>query len=179
MYRYYRCHARSCKKTMRATELEQLVTEALLREDLPAQILPVLRRRVQARDRTENENRAGSVRTLRAERRRLQAELDQIRKAPLPGLQDKRHELEGILRATEWLLAFGSPEEPARGDDHLVGILTSLEERLRSADAIRRREALETVVERIGFIDGALRLTFSKAIVDVLETCSKAEVGNS
>lgn len=154
-YRYYRCHQQTCRYYARAAELETLVVAELLALDLPNRLVPLLRHRLRAARRTEAERQGDRVRALRAERRRVEADLKALAISYVRGqLDDSGYDLErgnlsATLRATEWLLAAGNEDDATRGDRQLLDVVSTLPERLRHADPVVRREAFESLVEQV------------------------------
>jgi len=174
-YFYYRCHGRGCGFSAHAGELEQDVVDHLRSVRVAELLVPTLRRGVSRARRQRAASEADRVRDLRAERRRIDAQLKDLAASyALARIHDEtydiqRAELTHALRATEHLLAHVDLDR-AHGEDEprTLAVAESLNTWLDSPDVVTRRQAVAALVKRIALVGTAVQIELAEPWRDLL-----------
>jgi hypothetical protein len=158
IFRYYRCHQKSCGYSTRAEELEQEVKTALLNLHLPERLIPELKKRLREKAKHQDVQQAERTKQLRQERKNLEQELRALamnyaeRKLDTDEYERQLKLVKETIRATEWLLA-SRGDESEGGEQVLLQSLKTTEKTLRGTDVIAQRQAVEMLVEGIEIRD--------------------------
>lgn len=167
-YRYYRCHQACCRFSVRAHQVEDAVCRRLRDLQLPARLLPWLRRNLVAAKRHRSQELIERVRHLRGERRRLEEVLKTSATSFITGrvaedvFWHDRQATKQAIRVTEWLLANPEAEEvDQRGAVALLRQLEALDATLDKGDVVAKSGALGSLIERIELTGPTPALTFT------------------
>lgn len=156
-YRYYRCHTQGCTKMIRCADIETQVVQVLIDLMIPEKAIPLLKRKMRKATSTHCQETTARVRVLRAERCRLDQELQELsgalagQRISLGYFEHRQTEIIFSIRATEALIfeARQAKGEVARGDAGLLDVAMKLKFWLESGDNNLIRQGMDTVVTRV------------------------------
>ncbi|TAN33528.1 recombinase family protein [Patescibacteria group bacterium] len=165
---YYRCHQQGCSFCTRAADLDNEICANLLAMDLPATMVPVLRRAERQARRTRSKEQGERIRLLRQQRRELDEKLKDLARQYARGLVDdsqydqERGAVLQQIRATEWFLV-NRPEnllDDERGAT-MLEVVESMNAKLASDDPVTRRSVIEAVVAKVELSTGSPQITLA------------------
>lgn len=157
IYRYYRCHQQSCGFSRRANELEAAVANVILQEEKKSNTFKRVVRRLKRVTKVSDDRKVERLRELHVEEQRLRRQQRDLASSYSQGLLNDAsfHQqalvIKKAMEAASWLRynATTTDEHADSRSRRLLDLAQNLEFHLCSTDVVKRKGAMDALVDRI------------------------------